>query len=87
MTYTVWEGDDEPGLFMLVQGEQLSEQHKQTCPPMHLVWTFDAISPNDAMRKYYDWQGWGPYQPMRDADGNVYPEDEEPFPECNPPHP
>jgi hypothetical protein len=78
--HTIWAEDDDPELTMLIQGEHLNEKHKQLCPPMHLVHTFDATSPNDAKRRYHEWLGREPYMPTLDAEGkDLYPEDELPF--------
>ena len=46
-----------------------------------LLRIFEATSWNDAMRKHHELQGWGPYKPMLDANGNEYPEDNLPFTE------
>ncbi len=63
MKYTVWgKGGVE---FTVVEGEQ---------PPawcdtagMQLLKAFEAESWDEAMRQYYEWQGWGPYKPMAEG--------------------
>lgn len=46
---------------------------------LHLAWTLDAVSWNEAMAKYHDHQGWEPYRPMLRSDGTPHPEDDAPF--------
>jgi hypothetical protein len=46
-----------------------------------LIWTVEAGSRNEAMQLYYDYMGWGRYQPMLRPNGTPYPEDEGP---CQP---
>jgi len=44
-------------------------------PGAVLVQVIDADSWNDAMGQYHAIQGWEPYKPMLDENGNPYPED------------
>jgi hypothetical protein len=76
MIYSAWGIDGIANTF--VEGDLLSEQQRQLDPDLELVKLFDAPSWNDAMRQYYEWQGWEPYQPMLDANGKEYPEDSSP---------
>jgi hypothetical protein len=50
-----------------------------------LSWTCEATSYNDSRRAYHAHMGWEPYQPMLDAAGRPYPEDEALF-EDDPEH-
>lgn len=76
MIYSAWGIDGIANTF--VEGDLLSEQQRQLDPDLELVKLFDAPSWNDAMRQYNEWQGWEPYQPMLDANGQEYPEDSSP---------
>ena len=80
--YSAWGRDDGAGCeFLLTPGRQLPPQEAEQSPGLQLLKVFEAASYNDAMRQYYEWQGWKPYKPMRDADGNEYPEDSTPHSE------
>jgi hypothetical protein len=74
--YSAWGKDGVATVFVL--GDQLSDELRQMEPELQLVKTFEAPSWNEAARQYYEWQGWEPYKPMVDADGNEYPEDSTP---------
>lgn len=78
MMYSAWGVDGVANTF--VEGDQLPEQQRQMEPELQLIKLFEAASWNDAMRQYHKWQGWEPYKPMLDANGNEYPEDSSPSP-------
>ncbi len=62
----------------LIAGTQLPTHDRNMEPNIQLIKLFEAPSWNDAMRQYHEWQGWEPYKPMLDGDGNEYPEDATP---------
>lgn len=73
MVYSAWGKNGVADTF--IRGDRLANELRRIEPDLELVKLFDASSWNDAMRQWYEWQGWGPYKPMLDADGNEYPED------------
>ena len=76
MIYSAWGVDGVATTF--IEGDQLSLPQRQMQPDQQLIKRFDARSSNDGMRQYHEWQGWEPYKPMLDAEGNEYPEDSTP---------
>lgn len=76
MKYSAWGKDGCD--FLFINGDEMSPQQAQLNPGMQLLKVFEAHSWNDAMRQYHEWQGWEPYKPMRDTNGNEYPEDSTP---------
>ena len=73
MKWSAWASSDGGNTF--VPGETAPDRD----PGARLLNVFDAESWNEAMGKYYEWQGWKPYKPMLDENGNEYPEDNLPF--------
>lgn len=64
MIYSVW---DDGVSFTFIEDITLPAN---LCEPgAFLLKTFEADSYNDAMRQYHAWQGWEPYKPMEDLDG------------------
>ena len=76
MIYSAWGVDGVADT--LIAGTQLPAHDRNMEPNIQLIKLFEALSWNDAMRQYHEWQGWEPYKPMLDADGNEYPEDATP---------
>lgn len=76
MIYSAWGVDGVANT--LIAGVQLPAHERDMEPNIQLIKLFEATSSNDAMRQYHEWQGWEPYKPMLDADGNEYPEDSTP---------
>lgn len=56
MIYTAWGTADGYGS-LFVQGHRPAEWDFEREPGPTLLRTFEAVSPNDAMRQYYEWQG------------------------------
>jgi hypothetical protein len=80
--YSAWRKVEAEGIeHLFIPGRELPPFEAQHSPGLQLVKLFEATSHNDAMRQYDEWQGWGPYKPMLDADGNEYPEDNGPHPQ------
>ena len=73
MKWSAW--DDGDGGTRFQPGEAILE------PGSRILMVFDAPSWNAAMQQYHEWQGWEPYKPMLDENGNEYPEDNEPLDE------
>jgi hypothetical protein len=62
--YTVWGKFEKEGTeFTVVEGEQLPAWDTRG---QQLLKVIEAESFDDAMRQYYEWQGWGTYKPMDD---------------------
>jgi hypothetical protein len=78
MMYSAWGVDGVANTF--VEGNLLPEQQRQMEPDLQLIKLFEA-SWNDSMRQYHKWQGWEPYKPMLNANGEEYPEDSSPSPD------
>jgi hypothetical protein len=80
--YSAWgKVEDEGCEYLLIPGRDLPPVQAQLSPGLQLLKLFDATSLNDAMRQYHEWQGWEPFRPMLDANGNEYPEDAAPHSE------
>lgn len=60
--YTVWGIGGV--VFTFVEGEDNPDPDD---PDLALLQTFEASSWDEAMQKYYDWQGWGEYKPYDSA--------------------
>jgi hypothetical protein len=64
MKYELWKSEDAWTFFPLENHyEENREMLEQTAT---LTWTVEATSYNEAMKLYYDFMGWGDYQPMED---------------------
>lgn len=74
MIFSAW-GNRDRTTFSFIKGDRLPDFQRQLEPDLELLKTFEAMSWNDAMRQYYSWQGWEPYKPMLDENGNEYPGD------------
>lgn len=73
MIFTAWGAE---GVSTLIVGETLPESELVSSPGMTLLKRFEAKSWNDVMRQYHEWQGWDPYKPMLDENGQEYLEDD-----------
>jgi hypothetical protein len=74
MKYSAWGRAGVADTF--IPGDTLTAQLRQMDPGLELVKVFEATSWNDAMRQYHEWQGWEPYKPMLDSEGNEDPPEE-----------
>lgn len=72
MIFTVWESD---GCTTIINSVCPSDTDREAGAGSVLRKTIHAKSYNDAMRQFYEWKGWGPYQPMLDENGKEYAED------------
>lgn len=62
MKFELWKSKDVWTLFLVEDGTE-RRYLEQTAT---LIWTVEATSYNEAMQHYYDYMGWGDYQPMKE---------------------
>ena len=60
MIYSVW-GTEDGSEFTFVEGLDLPWTLAVNSPPQVRLKVFEADSYSDAMKLYYEWQGWEPY--------------------------
>lgn len=64
MTYELWKSEDAWTFFPL--DNHYEDNRKMLEQTAMLTWTVEATSYNEAMKLYYDYMGWGDYQPMEE---------------------
>ncbi|WP_375056807.1 hypothetical protein [Zobellella sp. DQSA1] len=60
MKHELWTNEDELDLFCL-EGKHGDEARKLLEPGYKLIWTCEADTHFEAMKKYYEYRGWGEY--------------------------
>jgi hypothetical protein len=72
--WELWRGEDGHDFFP--EGNEQARRAAQA-DGYTFSWETTAKSSNDAYRTLYAHLGWGEFQPMLQADGTPYPEDED----------
>jgi hypothetical protein len=70
MRYELWRDEDDEGISLTFfpADENYDNQRRLLEPGAEIVWAVEADTYNEAMARYYEFMGWGPYKPMEDDD-------------------
>jgi len=78
--FEIWEDKNSTGVFATcISGHKPGCGHDFNSKSAKLLLSFVACTSTHASQVYYDYFKFGEYKPMLDSQGNLYPEDDEPF--------